>query len=104
MRQNLVKAPEKSKGIKAAKYISDFRIRLSFTNGKSRVVDFLPLFSKHVKGEYSKYFSPERFKKFIVKHGNIYWGKNEDVIFPLQLLLQNHHVVSETDEEVLYVI
>ena len=90
--------------IEAAEHVSDFQIRLLLSNGKSRVVDFLPLFSKQVKGEYTKYFAPERFKKFIVKNGNIYWGRNEDVIFPLQLLLPNHNVVSEANEEVLYVI
>ncbi|HYV92483.1 MAG TPA: hypothetical protein VE978_11885 [Chitinophagales bacterium] len=97
-------AEEKKVDVENAEYLRDFQIRLYLSNGKSKVVDFLPFFSKHVKGEYLKYFSPERFKKFIVKHGNIYWGRNEDVIFPLHLLLQNHNVVSEKDEEVLYVI
>jgi hypothetical protein len=68
------------------------------------MVDFLPLFSKYVKGEYTKYFLTQRFRKFIVKHGNIFWGRNEDVIFPLDLLLENHNIASEENEEVLYVI
>jgi hypothetical protein len=90
--------------INSAEWIADFRIRLFFSNGKSKVVDFLPLFGKFVKGEYTKYFSPVLFKKFIVKNGNIYWGKNEDVIFPLHLLVENHDMVSEDQDEVLYVI
>ena len=67
------------------------------------MVNFLPLFEKYVKGDTLKYFAPERFKKFIVKKGNIYWGRNEDVIFPVNLLLKGS-VSDVALEEILYVI
>ncbi len=103
-RNHSTKAEEKSVTIESAEYVGDFQIRLFFSNGKSKVVDFLPLFCKYVKGEYTKYFSPALFKKFIVKKGNIYWGRNEDVIFPLSLLLEKLSKVSEDNEEVLFII
>jgi hypothetical protein len=87
--------------VKTAKYVQDFLIAITFTNGKTKLVDFLPLFHKYAKGDNLKYFAPHKFKKFIVKNGNIYWGKNEDVIFPVSLLLNNEDVVNE---ETLYVI
>lgn len=67
--------------VQSAKYVQDFMIAITFTNGRTTVFDFLPLFHKYVKGENIKYFAPQNFKKFLVKNGNIYWGRNEDVIF-----------------------
>ena len=48
------------------------------------------------------YFSPLEFKKFIVENGNIYWGKNEDVVFPADLLLKGKE--QKIAEEILYII
>ncbi|HEY9342136.1 MAG TPA: hypothetical protein VIQ23_11175 [Hanamia sp.] len=88
--------------INSAKYINGFTIAISFTNGKTKLVDFLPLFHKYVKGENLNYFDPKKFKKFIVKDGNIYWGKNEDVIFPVNVLLKEKS--ENIPEEILYII
>jgi hypothetical protein len=95
------KTEQKDLAIKSAKYVQDFLIAITTTNGKTKLVDFLPLFHKYVKGDNLKYFAPQNFKKFIVKNGNIYWGKNEDVIFPVSLLLAEENNFSE---ETLYVI
>lgn len=87
----------------AARYINDFSIAVSFSSGKTSLVNFLPLFEKYVKGDNLKYFAPERFKKFIVKNGNIYWGRNEDVIFPVSDLLKQK-AKRQTTDEILYII
>ena len=100
MRSDQNKSKEKVILITEAKYISEFNIALTFSDGKKRVVDFLPLFNKYVKGDNLKYFDITRFKKFILKNGSIYWGKNEDVIFTLDLLYDEF----EGEEEVLFVI
>jgi hypothetical protein len=73
MRNNKQKAEQRIL-IKSAKYINDFNIAISFTSGKTKIIDFLPLFHKYVKGEYLDYFNPQKFKKFTVEHGNIFWG------------------------------
>jgi hypothetical protein len=75
---------------------------LSFDNGQQRIVNFLPLFSK-LSGVYLKYSLPENFKKFITKNGNIYWGKNEDIIFPVHQLYTGKYTVIPK-EEILYVL
>ncbi|MBD0376860.1 MAG: DUF2442 domain-containing protein [Flavisolibacter sp.] len=96
--------PQKNKqeiSVVAARYVSDFSIAVTFSSGQMRVVNFLPLFAKYVKGTNLKYFTPERFKKFIVKNGNIYWGRNEDIIFPVALLYDDK--TAEPDE-ILYII
>lgn len=90
----------KNIAVQSAKYIQDFIVAINFTNGQTKLVDFLPLFHKYVKGDNLKYSAPQKFKKFIVQNGNIYWGKNEDVIFPAMLLLNEENF----SEEALYVI
>ncbi len=102
MRRHKEKAQEENITIKSAKYIRDFMIAMSFTNGETKLFDFLSLFQKHVKGENIKYFAPQNFKKFIVKNGNIYWGRNEDVIFPVSILLEDQQ--NDSTEEILYIL
>jgi len=101
VRRHKEKIEQKGLGIKSAKYVQKFLIAITFTNGKTKLVDFLPLFHKYVKGDNLKYFAPQNFKKFIVKSGNIYWGRHEDVIFPVSLLLNEKNDLAE---ETLYVI
>lgn len=88
----------------AARYISDFSIAITFSSGKTQLVNFLPLFERYVKGDNLKYYAPERFKKFIVKNGNIYWGRNEDVAFLTTDLLTEPPLQEETSDEILYII
>ena len=43
-------------------------------------------------------------KKFIVNNGNIYWGKNEEVIFPVSAFFKDTVLNAKAPEELLYVI
>lgn len=88
----------------AARYIIDFSIAVTFSSGRTQLVNFLPLFEKYVKGDNQKYYAPERFKKFIVKNGNIYWGRNEDIIFPTILLNKGSALQAEICDEILYIV
>jgi len=103
LRSHKQKAGQKSLTIKAATYIQDFKIAIVFSNDETKLVDFLPLFQKYVKGNNLKYFSPQNFKKFIVADGNIYWGRNEDVIFPVQVLYDKNYQ-DNSKEKILYII
>ncbi len=85
-----------------AHYLYDFSLKVTFNTGKSRILDFLPLFQQFVKGDNLKFFAPERFKKFILKNGNIYWGKNEDVIFPVQLLYSGSSIKDQDEDAILF--
>jgi hypothetical protein len=108
MRRYKKKSEQKSIAIVTGRHIQDFIIAITFSDasgwGITRLVDFFPLFHKYVKGDNLKYFAPNNFKKFIVKNGNIYWGKNEDVIFPVSLLLKDQKENNTSAEEILYVI
>lgn len=89
----------------SGRYLHDFLITFTYTsNGekKTKIIDFLPLFQRYVKGDNLRYFAPANFKKFIISDGNISWGKNEDVVFPANTVLKKKK--KETSEEILYVI
>jgi len=90
----------------SGKYLHDFTIALTYSlNGKKakKVIDFLPLFQRYVKGENLEYFAPDNFKKFNISPGSISWGKNEDVIFSAGSLLKPGKK-SINPEAILYVI
>ncbi len=100
------KKAEQEVTLVSAGYAHDFIIKLTFLSKMDTITtykDFLPLFQQYVKGDNLKYFAPANFKKFIVKNGNIHWGKNEDVIFPTSMLLGDKKVAGSS-EEILYVI
>lgn len=42
--------------------------------------------SKNSHPQYNKYATPALFKKFKIEGGNIVWGKNWDLMFPVEQL------------------
>lgn len=99
-----LKTDKKNISIKAARYMNDFSVAVTFSTGITQLINFLPLFEKHVKGANLKYFSLERFKQFMVKDGNICWGKNEDVIFPAASLFKKLPLRAASSSDILYVL
>lgn len=74
-----------------------------FSDKKQRIIDFYPLLAETLKGYYTKYLLPANFKKFTVSDGNISWGDNEEVIFPVSFLYNSKIGVTQK-EEVLYIL
>ena len=74
--------------VTAAKHISDYCIEITFSDGAKKTIDFEKPFKKYLKGDYLKWLKPINFKRFKVDMGNIVWGKNWDVIFPVDQLHQ----------------
>ena len=93
---------EKTVSVVKALYLKDFEVLLYFNNNWQRIVNFLPFFSK-LYGAYVKYSRHKNFKKFFVENGNIFWGENEDVIFPVSTLY-NGSFSKKPKEEILYTI
>ncbi|MEO7530275.1 MAG: hypothetical protein ABIS69_02655 [Sediminibacterium sp.] len=96
-----IKAEEKLAVVKAV-YLKGFEVLLYFNNGEQRIVNFLPFFSK-LSGAYVKYSQLKFFRKFLVENGNIFWGENEDVIFPVSTLYSGNFS-KKPKEEILYII
>jgi len=72
--------------IETAEYISSLSVELRFNDGTVKRVDFEVFFNEHPHPQYNKYLKPINFKKFYLDHGNIVWGKNWDLIFPVEQL------------------
>ena len=93
---------EESLTILKAIHLKNYELLLYFSSGQQRIVNFVSLLSS-LSGIYSKHMLPQNFKKFIVKNGNVYWGKNEDVIFSVDKL-HNGSFSKKPKEEILYII
>jgi len=69
-----------------AEYAGDVRLNIFFSDGISRTVDFKPFLLSHPHPQYERYIKPENFRKFSIESGNVVWGKNWDMIFPVEQL------------------
>lgn len=72
--------------IKKADYIDDYKIKLIFNDNKIKVIDFGKFLFSNSHPQYDKYRQLNNFCKFKIEGGNIIWGKNWDLIFPLNQL------------------
>ena len=73
--------------IKTANYIGDFAIRLFFSDGIIRLVDFKPFLETSMHPSIRKYLDETKFKQFQITDGNLNWN-NYDLIFPVDDLYQ----------------
>jgi len=71
-----------------ANYLKDYTIELVFSDNTSQNVDFSIFFSTHSHPQYNKYKDIKKFKDFNIEDGNVVWGKNWDLIFPIHQLYQ----------------
>ena len=82
-----MKTPTNIQVIKAD-YLDGYRLRITFNDGKTNEIDFAEIV-RNLKGYYSKYRKPVNFKKFKVDDGNVVWGNDWDLIFPVHQLYKN---------------
>ncbi len=65
-----------------ADYEAGYKLRLSFSDGVDRIVDFEPFLRKAGNPDITKYRQLTKFKSFRLHHGDLMWGDYE-MIFPL---------------------
>lgn len=70
-------------GVAKASYLDGYRLRIDFTDGKRNDIDFSNFILNNNKKYLSKYKDISRFKKFKIENGNLVWGKDWDIIFPI---------------------
>lgn len=68
--------------IDSAKYLSDYAIRIKFSDGNESLVDFKPFLSKSLHPSIKKYLDENKFANFSLTDGNLNWN-DYDLIFPL---------------------
>lgn len=69
-----------------AKDLGNLSVVLYFSDNTQKVVDIGEFIHKHPHPQYNKYLNPKQFAKFKLENGNIVWGKNWDLIFPIEQL------------------
>lgn len=72
--------------VKKATYVDGFRVSIGFSDGKNKIVDFGPFLEKLQNSFLEKYKKPGMFKKFAVENGNLVWGEDWDLVFPVDQL------------------
>lgn len=68
--------------ITKAEYASDYKIRLTFNDGKVHVMDFGPFLQKAHNPDTTDYRDLTKFKTFRVEDGDLMWGDCQ-MIFPI---------------------
>lgn len=68
--------------ITSAKYLSDFKILITFNDSAEQIVDFKPFLKKSMHPSIKKYLDKNQFSKFQIIDGNLNWN-DYDMIFPL---------------------
>lgn len=59
---------------------------LTFSDKTVQTVDIGEFIRRHPHPQYNKYLSPSKFSRFVIENGNIVWGKNWDLVFPVEQL------------------
>ncbi len=86
-----------------AVYIEPFVLKVFFNNSEQRVIDFRPFFNT-LKGDYKKWNKPVAFKKYVIKNGELWWGKNADIQFhPIDIYYNSllHPLHDELTEDLI---
>lgn len=71
-----------------ANYLQNYTLEVLFSDNTSQKVDFSDFLNTHFHPQYNKYKDINMFKKFHIEAGNIVWGTNWDLIFPVHQLYQ----------------
>lgn len=72
--------------VENAKYIRDYKVEIFFNDNTSRIVDFEKFLTKAEHPVFNQYKDLKKFEKFKIELGNLVWGKDWDLIFPIQQL------------------
>ena len=72
--------------IKKASDAGNLNVCLTFSDDTVRVVDIGDFIRRHPHPQYNKYLDPRNFSRFSIDNGNVVWGKNWDLIFPIEQL------------------
>jgi len=82
-------AKVKTLTISRAKYVSEHKLQLVFSDGKVQIVDFGPFLKNAGHPEIRKYLNTKLFKRFSIKDGELMWG-DFDLIFPILDIYENN--------------
>lgn len=61
-------------------------VLLTFSDNTTQLVNVGDFIRRNPHPQYNKYLDPRKFKRFTIDNGNIVWGKNWDLMFPIEQL------------------
>jgi len=67
----------------SARYIGDYAIRVFFSDGFNRLVDFKPFLEASLHPSIRKYLDEAKFKDYQIVDGNLNWN-DYALIFPIE--------------------
>lgn len=68
--------------VKKASYLGDYVIRILFSDGFEKAIDFKYFLKRASHPTIRQYLNEEKLKNFKIIHGNINWN-NYEMIFPI---------------------
>ena len=69
-----------------AENAGNLTVSLTFSDNTTQHVDIGDFIRRHPHPQYNKYLDPRKFNRFTIENGNIVWGRNWDLIFPVEQL------------------
>jgi hypothetical protein len=72
--------------VNSATYDGDYALLILFSDGMQKRVDFSPFINSIEAPYLKKYKNTDKFKDFKIEEGNVVWGKDWDLIFPVKQL------------------
>ena len=70
--------------IVSAEYMGGLSLRLTFSDGFVRILDFTEYMLAHSHPQHDPYLNPNRFREYYIDGGNLVWGEDWDMIFPVE--------------------
>lgn len=69
-----------------AKSLGNLCIELKFSDETVQCVDIGSYILHRPHPQYNKYLEEDEFNKFVIDGGNVVWGEDWDLIFPIEQL------------------
>lgn len=76
----------KKLSITKAENVGNLTVSLTFSDNTVQIINVGDFIRRHPHPQYNKYLDPKKFSRFALENGNIVWGKNWDLIFPIEEL------------------
>lgn len=69
-----------------AKAVGKLSVELKFNDNTIQCINVGDFITRNPHLQYDKYLDEAEFRKFIIDDGNIVWGEDWDLIFPIEQL------------------
>lgn len=67
-------------------YVGNLSVKVTFSDNTSQVINVGDFIHRHPHPQYNKYLDERKMRSFSIENGNVVWGSNWDLIFPVEQL------------------